>query len=177
MSPGVVNHFNGSTWTHTPTTVGIIDAIWRGGSVLWLAQPSEDGLTLRAFDGTTASPAQIAGVDLTQRAVDMTSLFGRGASDVWAAGTDVAHFDGQAWSLATDAPASARNTMSFDTNTFVTGDAGSVSAGDAGPPVLPQGHWTMTLSGKRSTSHAEAELERRSSQLAAVQFRMRRIMR
>ena len=134
MSPGAVHHFNGTSWTHTgATAVGSINAIWRGGAVLWLAQPSEDGLTLRSFDGTSATAAQIAGVDPTQRSVDMTSLFGHGGTDLWAAGDDVAHFDGQGWSLAADAPASARSTINLSTNTFVTGDAGSVWLVTPGP--------------------------------------------
>ena len=129
MSLGFVHHFNGASWTHAGAAVGNIDAIWRAG-VLWLAQPSEDGLTLRSFDGTSASGVQIAGV---APFVDMTSLFGRGANDLWAAGGDVAHFDGQSWSQAADAPAPARNSTNLVTNTFVTGDAGSVWLVTPGP--------------------------------------------
>jgi hypothetical protein len=139
MSQGFVHHFDGANWTHTAAGVGGIDAIWRGGAVLWLAQPTEadvngqtETLTLRAFDGTSAPAVQIAGVDPTQNSVLMSSLFGRGASDVWAAGGDVAHFDGQSWSLVTDAPAPARDAGNF-TAEIVTGDAGSVWLVTPGP--------------------------------------------
>jgi hypothetical protein len=133
MSQGAVNHFDGATWTHTHNTPpGNIDAIWRGGSVLWLAQPSEDALTLRSFDGTSATAVQIAGVDTTMgQEVFLTNLFGRGASDIWAAGADVAHFDGQGWSLVSDAPAAARSTD--ERNTLVTGDAASTWLVTRGP--------------------------------------------
>src|SRR6185295_6797553 len=83
MEPGFVHHFDGANWTHTPVGVFAIFAIWRGGSVLWLAQPTladvngqTESLTMRAFDGTNAPAVQIAGVDPTQRSVAMTSLFG-----------------------------------------------------------------------------------------------------
>jgi hypothetical protein len=133
MSPGIVNHFDGASWTHIPTAVGGVDAIWRGGAVLWLAQPSEDALTLRAFDGTTTTPVPIAGVDVTQHPVSLTNLFGRGANDLWAAGEDVAHFDGQGWSLVTDAPGPAHSTTRLETNTFVTGDAAATWLVTPGP--------------------------------------------
>ncbi|MES1165326.1 MAG: hypothetical protein ABUR63_06205, partial [Verrucomicrobiota bacterium] len=134
MSEGAVSHFDGASWTQTHNTaVGTIDAIWRGGAVLWLAQPSEDELTLRAFDGTMATAAQIAGVDITQNRVFLTNLFGRGANDLWAAGEDVAHFDGEGWSLVTDAPAPAHSTTGLETNTFVTGDASATWLVTPGP--------------------------------------------
>jgi hypothetical protein len=139
MSQGFVHHFDGANWTHTAVGVGNVFAIWRGGAVLWLAQPTladvngqTETLALRAFDGTSAPAVQIAGVDPTQSSVLMSSLFGRGASDTWAAGQDVAHFDGQGWSLASDAPAAARNSGDLN-NTFVTGDAGSVWLVTPGP--------------------------------------------
>jgi hypothetical protein len=139
MSEGYVHHFDGANWTHTAVGVGGVLAIWRGGTVLWLAQPTLDEvngqqatLALRAFDGIKAPGVPIAGVDLTQDSVLMSSLFGRGAGDMWAAGEGVAHFDGQGWSLVADAPASARNDLDF-TNTFVTGDAGSVWLVTPGP--------------------------------------------
>jgi hypothetical protein len=134
MSEGSVSHFDGTSWTNTHNTaVGTVDAIWRGGTVLWLAQPSEDGLTLRSFDGTSATAVQIAGVVQNQSEVFLTNLFGRGASDLWAAGADVAHFDGQGWSLVSDAPAPARSATGDERNTFVTGDAASTWLVTRGP--------------------------------------------
>jgi hypothetical protein len=138
MSDGFVHHFDGASWTHTGVGVYSIYAIWRGGAVLWLAQPTRElvngqgqFLTLRAFDGTSAPAVEITGVDPAQNAVSLTNLFGRGANDVWAAGQDVAHFDGQSWSLVTDAPAAARNADA--TATFVTGDAGAIWLATPGP--------------------------------------------
>jgi hypothetical protein len=141
MEPGGTHHFDGTTWTHVSVGVFAVFGIWRGGSVLWLAQPTladvngrTESLTLRAFDGTPNAPAfEIAGVDPTMRSVAMTSLFGRGAGDIWAAGDDVAHFDGQGWSLAQDAPAAAHPANSDLRNTVVTGDAGSIWLATPGP--------------------------------------------
>jgi hypothetical protein len=141
MEPGGTHHFDGAGWTHTSIGVFPIYGIWRGGSVLWLAQPTladvngrTESLTLRAYDGTNpnAPAVEIAGVDPTQRSVAMTNLFGRGAGDIWAAGDDVAHFDGQGWSLVADAPAPTHGSNDFR-NTVVTGDAGSIWLVTAGP--------------------------------------------
>jgi hypothetical protein len=139
MSFGFVHEFDAGNWTHTGVGVFSIYAIWRGGSVLWLAQPSRDLINgqgvvvpLRAFDGTNAPGVQVAGVDPTQFLPLYSSLWGRGANDVWAAGEDVAHFDGQGWSTVPDAPTAARNESDIN-NTFVTGDAGSVWLVTAGP--------------------------------------------
>jgi hypothetical protein len=139
MGFGFVHHFDGSAWTHIGPGLGNIYAIWRGGAVLWLAQPTiavNPGETfhtvLRAFDGTDAPGVHLAGVDPTQNLPTLSSLFGRGANDVWAAGEDVAHFDGEGWSLVSDAPAAARD-ESDATHSLVTGDAGSVWLVTPGP--------------------------------------------
>jgi hypothetical protein len=92
---------------------------------------SQVSRTLRRFDGTSAPTVPIAGIAPTQN-LYMLTLFARGASDVWASGGDVAHFDGQSWSLVSDAPAAARN-ASNDGNTYVTGDATSVWLSTPGP--------------------------------------------
>jgi hypothetical protein len=62
----------------------------------------------------------------------MVALWGRGGAEMWASGNDLAHFDGQSWSLVTDAPAPARNGQVFN-NTLVTGDAGAVWLATPGP--------------------------------------------
>jgi hypothetical protein len=132
MDVSAFHHFDGASWTHTFVTVGSIYALWRGGAVLWMAGPSINGQTLFSFDGTTVTPATISGYDPTQRSLFLTSLFGHGANDLWAAGEDVAHFDGQSWALVPDAPAATRNSDDFG-NTLVTGDAGSVWLVTPGP--------------------------------------------
>jgi hypothetical protein len=138
MDLAVMHHFDGASFTHTFVPLFSFEAIWRAGAVLWLTGVTRadvngvtQDFTLSRFDGTTATAAPIAGVDPTVRSIFMTSLFGHGAGDVWAAGNDVAHFDGQSWSLIPDAPPAARGD---DTNnTFVTGDAGSVWLATPGP--------------------------------------------
>jgi len=129
MEPSVIHHYDGTTWTHTPLpALGEVDAIWRAGSVLWLANPSPSFTILR-FDGTTATPATIAGAS-SQAA--MTSLFGRNATDIWAAGSDVARSDGQSWSLVPNVPAAAVSPAE-ENNTYVTGDANAVWLVTSGP--------------------------------------------
>jgi hypothetical protein len=51
---------------------------------------------------------------------------------MWASGTDLAHFDGQSWSLVADAPAAARGGITLN-DTLVTGDAGAVWIATPGP--------------------------------------------
>jgi hypothetical protein len=139
MDLAVMHHFDGASFTHTVVPLFSLEAIWRGGSVLWLTGATRadingvtQDLTLSRFDGTTATAAPIAGVDPTQRSIFMTSLFGHGAGDIWAGGNDVAHFDRQGWSLVPDAPAAARSDLDLS-NTFVAGDAGSVWLATPGP--------------------------------------------
>lgn len=131
MESSIMNHFDGTNWTRTGLpALGQVYAIWRAGSVLWLANPSV-GNTLVRFDGTAGVVAPILGVD-PSNTPSLTSLFGRGANDVWAAGDDVAHFDGQDWSLDPGVPALARNPTD-ENNTFVAGDAGAVWLVVSGP--------------------------------------------
>jgi hypothetical protein len=130
MDLSFLHHFDGTNWTHTAITLGSVEAIWRAGAVLWLANPGPV-LTMQRFDGATATGVPMLGAD-PNKLVAMVSLFGRGASDLWTAGNDVAHFDGQTWSLVSDAPAAARST-SDDFNTYVTGDASSVWLATTGP--------------------------------------------
>ncbi len=138
MDQGFVHHFDGANWTHTAIGLGGVQTIWRAGAPLWLATPTQDivngqqiARTLRRFDGTSAPTVAIAGVAPTQ-ALYLVTLFGRGASDVWASGADVAHFDGQSWSLVADVPSAARSS-SDENNTYVTGDAGAVWLSTPGP--------------------------------------------
>jgi hypothetical protein len=130
MDLSFMHHFDGANWTHAAITLGEVEAIWRGGSVLWLANPAPM-FTMQRFDGTTAMDVPMLGSNPNNLPA-MVSLFGRGASDLWAAGNDVAHFDGQSWSLVAGAPAAAR-AMSDDHNTYVTGDAGAVWLATPGP--------------------------------------------
>ena len=59
MDFGFVHHFDGTSWTRTGVGVGGVYAIWRGGTVLWLAESTLANvngqtavLSLRAFDGS-----------------------------------------------------------------------------------------------------------------------------
>jgi hypothetical protein len=131
MEPSIIHHFDGANWTHTSLpALSQVDAIWRGGSVLWLANPSP-GFTILRFDGTAGTTTPILGID-PNNPPGLTSLFGRGATDLWAGGDDVAHFDGQSWSLDPGVPAAARSVLD-ERNTYVTGDAGSVWLATSGP--------------------------------------------
>ena len=130
MDASFLHHFDGASWTRTAITLGQVDAIWRGGAVLWLANPAPE-FTMQRFDGAAATGVPMLGSDPNNPPA-MVSLFGRGDSDIWAAGDDVAHFDGQNWSLVADAPAAARSS-SDERNTYVAGDAVSVWLATPGP--------------------------------------------
>jgi hypothetical protein len=130
MDLSFMHHFDGTSWTHTAITLGEVEEIWRGGSVLWLANPAPM-FTIQRFDGTRSMDEPILGVDPQNRPA-LTSLFGRGTTDLWAAGDDVAHFDGQTWSLDPGVPAAARSVLD-ERNSYVTGDAGSVWLATPGP--------------------------------------------
>ena len=138
MDQGFVHHFDGANWTHTAVGLGGVLSIWHAGTPYWLATPTQDVVggqqvsrTIRRFDGTSAPTVPVAGITPTQN-LYLVTLFARGAGDVWASGGDVAHFDGQSWSLISDAPAAARN-ASDDKNTYVTGDATSIWLSTPGP--------------------------------------------
>jgi hypothetical protein len=62
----------------------------------------------------------------------VASLWGRAADDVWAAGDDIAHWDGTKWSRNADASDSTRAPINGGV-TVVTGDAASVWLVTAGP--------------------------------------------
>jgi len=126
MDISFIHHFDGANWTHTGLpALDQVDAIWRAGSVLWLANPSIDFTILR-FDGTAATGTAILGSDPNSRPA-MTSLFGRTATDLWAAGNNVARFDGQNWSLVAGVPpAAVAANINDEHNTYVAGDAASV---------------------------------------------------
>jgi hypothetical protein len=140
MTGGFVHQFDGTSWTHTGVGVGpIYPAIWRGGALLWLAEQTHapvngqtQNTTLLAFDGTSVTGVAFAGQDPMQGPPPMSSLFGHGPDDIWAAGADVAHLSGGVWSLVTDAPAAARQ-LDQPSNTLVSGDAGSVWLVTPGP--------------------------------------------
>jgi len=131
MEPSVINHYDGTSWTHTGLpALSEVDAIARDGSILWLANPTP-GFTILRFDGTAGMTTPIQGVDPAINVPYMTRLFARGTNDVWASGSDVAHFDGQNWSLDPTVPTVARSTD--ERNTYVTGDASTVWLATSGP--------------------------------------------
>jgi hypothetical protein len=130
MDLSFMHHFDGASWTHTAITLGQVEAIWRVGSALWLANPAPM-FTIQRFDGTASMNTPIAGMDPNDPP-GMTSLFGRTATDLWAAGDSVARFDGQSWAFVPGVPAAAI-TPNQEHNTYVAGDAASVWLATTGP--------------------------------------------
>jgi hypothetical protein len=122
MDPAGLRHFDGANWTFYGTGVYDMFDIWRSGTTLWLAGGFQFTGTLIPFDPASSSfpePVTIQGVGMSD--VGMTSLWGRAGDDLWAAGTDVAHFDGTNWTLQTDVPSAAQAATSTR-NTVVGGD-------------------------------------------------------
>jgi hypothetical protein len=134
MDPAHVRHFDGSNWTVFNVGVYDIFDIWRSGSTLWLAGGAQFDGTLIPFLGSTSpfpQPVMIQGVSMNS--VFLASLWGRADNDLWAAGTDVAHFDGANWTLQTDVPAATHSSTGDWTNTYVGGDPAATWLVTPGP--------------------------------------------
>jgi hypothetical protein len=83
---------------------------------------------------TSPMPVAVSGAMPPGSVPDFDRVWGRGVNDVYAAGTDLAHYDGTTWSVVADEPPSAHvpANASHD-NTFVTGDATAVWIVTPGP--------------------------------------------
>ena len=137
MPPSFLFHFDGQSWTvHGPVGVFGVDALWPAGTpdALWVAVPaaSSQAFPIVGFANDTVTQTTIAN---WETGLDVISLWGRAPNDVWAAGQDIAHFDGTSWSQVADAPASVRDNTDatvFD-NAVVVGDATATWLTNAGP--------------------------------------------
>lgn len=133
LESGIVHHFEGVGFTRMAVGAYNVYAIWRGGpGLLWAVNSSLSSMPISRLEGTTAQGVVIAGTDPNASAPQLTTLWGRGANDIWATGDTVAHFDGQQWSLVADAPVPTRTASGFF-DVVVTGDAGSVWLTSPGP--------------------------------------------
>ena len=137
MPPAVLFHFDGQSWTvHGPVGRFTVEALWPAGSTdaLWVAIPAAAGqpFPIVAFANDTVTQTTIAN---WQMGAGVISLWGRAPNDIWAAGKDIAHFDGTSWSQVADAPASVRDNTDatvFD-DAVVVGDATATWLTNAGP--------------------------------------------
>jgi hypothetical protein len=135
MDPAAMVHFDGNSWTiHNVGAFGV-NALWPAGppNQFWLAMDSDavEPRTIRFFDGSNRAMAvDIAGFPPS---ITQTSLWGRSPSDVWAAGADVAHFDGAAWSHVDGTPDAVRDVNHTNRDSVVTGDATATWLAGAGP--------------------------------------------
>ena len=135
--PAYLHHFDGTSWTAFNVAVYDVYSIWRLGNTLWLAaaqQPPPGGSLIPYIGGSIPTGAvPIQGVPTNTDPPTLQWLWGRGGNDLWAAGGDVAHFDGTSWSLQTDVPAGARSATDDCNNTFVGGDPNAVWLVTPGP--------------------------------------------
>jgi hypothetical protein len=137
MPPAVLFHFDGQSWTvHGPVGPFTVEALWPAGSpgALWVSVPAASGqaFPIVGFANDTVTQTTIANWETGS---DIISLWGRAPNDIWAAGKDIAHFDGTSWSQVADAPASVRDNTAatiFD-NAVVVGDATTTWLTNAGP--------------------------------------------
>ncbi len=137
MPPAFLFHFDGQSWTvHGPVGPFTVEALWPAGSpgALWVAVPAASGqvFPIVGFANDTVTQTTIAN---WQTGANLISLWGRAPNDIWAAGKDIAHFDGTSWSQVADAPASVRDNTDatvFD-NAVVVGDATTTWLTNAGP--------------------------------------------
>jgi hypothetical protein len=140
MDPAFLHHWDGSAWTRFSPTIFGIPSIWRGGASLWLAAPGttrtingqDQSVTLfQHISDDTAPPVLVEGAQAGE-SLEIDTLWGRGANDLWGAGNNVAHFDGNRWAIVSDAPAPAVHSHNLEA-TFVTGDAHAVWLVAPGP--------------------------------------------
>jgi len=137
MPPASLYHFDGQTWSiHTFGAYGV-NAMWPTGTTagtFWVGMPPDavQPLSIREFTGTGTNVTVPAVAGWTP-GTEVTSLWGRAAGDIWAAGEDIAHFDGSSWSRVADAPAATRDTTHVHANSVVTGDASSTWLIGVGP--------------------------------------------
>ena len=137
MPPAVLFHFDGQSWTvHGPVGPIAVEALWPAGSpdALWVAVAAAAGqaFPIVGFANDTVTQTTIANWEMGG---DVISLWGRAPNDIWAAGKDIAHFDGTSWSQVADAPASVRDNTDatvFD-EAVVVGDATTTWLTNAGP--------------------------------------------
>jgi hypothetical protein len=137
MDPASLYHFDGQAWTIHEVGQFDVDSLWPLGTApdaFWVSLPPAAGrpLPIRRFETDQVTVPDIAGWTL---GTPVTSLWGRAANDVWAAGGDIAHFDGTSWSRVADAPdavVSDVNGISPD-RSVVTGDANATWLVGVGP--------------------------------------------
>ena len=124
MDPASLYHFDGQSWTIHNVGVFHVNALWPvgAGDAFWLAMPPDslEPLSIRQFANDAVTVPAVAG---WSPSIEATSLWGRAPNDVWAAGEDIAHFDGSAWSRVADAPDAVRDLHGLHVDSVVTGDA------------------------------------------------------
>ena len=135
MDPASLYHStDGVNWSIHPVGVFNVNALWPNGAggAFWLAMPPAAGqeFSIKHFANDIVTVPAIPDWSPT---VEVTSFWGRAANDVWAAGEDVAHFDGSAWSRVTDAPDAVRDLANAHNNSVVTGDANATWLVGVGP--------------------------------------------
>lgn len=93
-SRGAIAHWDGATWSYdasngqVPNTANL-NAVWGYGRYVYVV--GDEGTFLR-WDGSDWTRSAVG-------ALDAKTMWGASDDDVWAAGADLAHFDGDAWAL------------------------------------------------------------------------------
>lgn len=144
VPPASAYHFDGTSWT--TYRVGNFDAyaIWPAAAPeqFWVAvatgvQPNP--LTLLDGNASPISAATSISIAGWPAAREIVSLWGRSSSDVWAAGEDVAHYDGTAWAEVPGTPDTVTDlNQTGHTYSIVTGDATSTWLVGRGPTFYRQ---------------------------------------
>jgi hypothetical protein len=135
MDPASLYHsVDGLAWSIHTVGAFNVNALWPvgAGDAFWLAMPpdSVEPLSIRRFDADTVTVPPVAG---WSPSLEVKSLWGRAPNDVWAAGEDIAHFDGSAWSRVTGAPDAVRDLRGVHADSVVTGDANATWLVGVGP--------------------------------------------
>ena len=133
MDPAFLHHWDGSAWTRFSPTIFGIPSIWRGGASLWLAAPTGQSVTLfQHISDDTAPAVQVEGAPAGDP-LEIDTLWGRGANDLWGAGNNVVHFDGNRLGDRQRRAGARGSRHAQPADTFVTGDAHAVWLVAPGP--------------------------------------------
>jgi len=136
MDPAVLHHFDGTGWNLFGVGTYTAFALWHVGTTFWVAAPGQalGQKSLVRYDGTLpATAVAVTGGPMDGSSLQFERLWGRGPSDLYAAGTDLVHFDGTDWTVVADAPPPAHGSRSAYNNTFVSGDPAAVWIVTIGP--------------------------------------------
>ncbi len=141
MDPAALYHFDGTSWSFRYAGVFGVGDLWpaAGEGQFWLAVPvSAEQLYTIGLSGSATGPLTPVPITGWHGTNEVVSLWGRSPTDVWAAGEDVAHYDGTTWTEVPGTPDAVRDINHVYSESLVTGDATATWLVGRGPRFFRQ---------------------------------------